>query len=114
MIGMHFGAFLALSIISLIAAAVVHYGFRYRFLEGVDGFLAKWVVGWMGAWIASPILGYWFGSFRIESVYILPALVGGFTAVFMTTAFFKTVAMLAERRATVETKAVAPREIKAA
>src|SRR5579872_4555781 len=89
MIGMHFGAFLTLLIISLIAAAVVHYAFRYRFLSGIDGFLSKWIIAWIGAWVATPVLGYWFAGVRISSVYIIPAFLGGFAGAFMTTAFWK-------------------------
>jgi uncharacterized membrane protein YeaQ/YmgE (transglycosylase-associated protein family) len=114
MIGMHFGAFLSLLIVSLIAAGVVHYALQYRFLEGLDGFFAKWIVGWIGAWMASPVLGYWFESLKVDDVYVIPALLGGFMAVFMSTAVLKTVAMLAERRAFVETRIRSPREIKAA
>ena len=92
MIGMHFSAFLAILIISLIAAAVVHYAFRYRFLTGTDGFLNKWIIAWIGAWIGSPVLGYWFGGVKISSVYIIPAFLGGFAGAFMTTAFWKAMA----------------------
>ena len=49
MIGMNFPEFVALLILSLIASVVVHYLFRYRHLEGFDGFLSKWVAGWIGA-----------------------------------------------------------------
>ena len=48
MIGMGFGAFLTLFVIGFIAAAVMHSVVRYRFLNGVDGFFAKWIVGWLG------------------------------------------------------------------
>lgn len=89
MIGMHFGAFLTLLIISLITAAVVHYAFRYRFLLGTDGFLSKWIVSWIGAWIGTPVLGYWFAGVRISNVYIIPAFLGGFAGAFLTTAFWK-------------------------
>ena len=41
MLGMNFGAFLVLLVTGLIAAVVIHYLIRYRFLEGLDGFLGK-------------------------------------------------------------------------
>ena len=92
MIGMHFGAFLTLLIVSGIGAAVVHYGFRYRVLEGLDGFLGKWIVGWIAAWIGSPVLGYWFGPVKIADVYLIPALLGAFAGSFMATATCKALA----------------------
>jgi len=89
MIGMGFGGFLTLFVISFIAAIVMHSGIRYRFLNGIDGFFAKWIVGWLGAWVASPVLGYWFGGFAINNQYIIPAFVGAFSAAFMATAVCK-------------------------
>ena len=41
MIGMSFLSFLLLLAIGVIVAVVLHYGFRYRFLEGLDGVFAK-------------------------------------------------------------------------
>ena len=92
MIGMGFGAFLTLFVISFIAAIVMHSGIRYRFLNGVDGFFSKWIVGWLGAWVASPVLGHWFGGFAIGGQYIIPAFLGAFSAAFMTTAVCKALA----------------------
>ncbi|MEJ2008811.1 MAG: hypothetical protein P8Z30_11760 [Acidobacteriota bacterium] len=92
MIGMGFGSFLTLFVISFIAAGVIHYGFRYRFLGGIDGFLAKWIVGWVGAWIASPVLGHWFAGVAIGGQYIIPAFLGAFSSAFMATAVYKALA----------------------
>jgi uncharacterized membrane protein YeaQ/YmgE (transglycosylase-associated protein family) len=92
MIGMGFGAFLTLFVIGFIAAAVMHNGIRYRFLNGVDGFFAKWIVGWLGAWIATPVLGHWFTGFAIGGQYIIPAFLGAFSAAFMMTGVFKALA----------------------
>lgn len=92
MIGMGFGSFLTLFVVSLISAAVIHYGFRYRFLGGIDGFLAKWIVGWVGAWIASPVLGHWFTGVAVSGQYIIPAFLGALSTAFMATAVMKAVA----------------------
>jgi uncharacterized membrane protein YeaQ/YmgE (transglycosylase-associated protein family) len=86
MIGMDFGSFVVLSIAGLIAAAVLHYGARYRILEGFEGFLAKSIGGWFGAWLGSPIFGHWFGAAKMLNVYIFPAFLGAFTAIFAITA----------------------------
>ena len=80
MIGMNFNSFLTLLILGLIAVIVVHSIIRYGMLKGVDGFLAKWIAGWLGAWLGSPVLGHWW--FKIQNVYIIPALVGAFVGAF--------------------------------
>ena len=92
MIGMGFGAFLTLFVISFIVAIVMNYGFHYRFLGGVDGFFSKWIAAWVGAWIASPVLGHWFAGFAIGGQYIIPAFLGAFSAAFMMTAVCKSLA----------------------
>jgi uncharacterized membrane protein YeaQ/YmgE (transglycosylase-associated protein family) len=87
MIGMCLGAFLVLLILGLIAAVVVYFVIRYRFLEGLDGFLAKWIAGWLGAWLGSPVLGHWLVKTR--DIYVIPALVGAFVGAFLVTATWK-------------------------
>lgn len=87
MIGMGFGSFLTLLILGLIAAAVLHYAFRYRMLSGIDGFLAKWIVGWVAAWISSPVLGHW--AFQISGVYVIPGIIGAFAGAFLAVASVK-------------------------
>ena len=80
MIGMNFSSFIALLILSFIAAIVMHSGLRYPTSKGVDAFFAKWIAGWFGAWLGSPVLGHWW--FRAENIYVVPALVGAFVGVF--------------------------------
>jgi uncharacterized membrane protein YeaQ/YmgE (transglycosylase-associated protein family) len=89
MIGMHFASFLTLLMISLITALVVHYAIGYRVLDGIDGFLSKWVVGWLGAWLGTPVLGHWFQHVAISNVYIIPAFIGGFIGAFLASAVWK-------------------------
>jgi uncharacterized membrane protein YeaQ/YmgE (transglycosylase-associated protein family) len=92
MIGMNFGAFLVLLVASGIVAALIHYVFRYRFLEGLDGFLGKWIVGWVGAWLGSPVLGHWFERLKLADVYLIPALLGAFATAFGAAALGKATA----------------------
>jgi uncharacterized membrane protein YeaQ/YmgE (transglycosylase-associated protein family) len=89
MIDMHFLGFLVVTVLSLFTALVVHYGFRYRVLEGFDGFLWKWIVAWVGGWIGTPVLGMWFDGFKLGSIYIIPALIGAFAGAFVATAIWK-------------------------
>lgn len=89
MIGISLFAFLVLLVAGLIAAVVLHYICRYRFLEGIDGFVAKWIAGWVGAWLGSPVLGHWFEALKLANIYLIPALLGAFAAAFALTASFK-------------------------
>ncbi len=89
LIGMHFAAFLVLLILSLITVLIVHYVIRYRQLDGFDGFMWKWIVGWIGAWLGTPVLGHWFDGVAIANIYIIPALLGGFIGAFISTLIWK-------------------------
>ena len=92
MIGMDFRALLILIVAALIAAGVVHYVIRYRFLDGFDGFVGKCVAGWVGAWLGSPVLGHWFERAKLANVYLIPALLGAFVGAFVVTATGKALA----------------------
>jgi len=92
MIGMNFGPFLVLLVAGLVAAGVIHYVVRYRFLEGFDGFVGKCIAGWVGGWLGSPILGYWFEKVKIANVYLIPALLGAFVGAFVVAATGKALA----------------------
>jgi uncharacterized membrane protein YeaQ/YmgE (transglycosylase-associated protein family) len=85
MIGMGFGAFLALLIISAILSAIVH-GAGYGVLSGREGYFAKLIIGWIGGWIGSPVLGYWGGGMASGNVYLIPAILGSIAAIFMEVA----------------------------
>ena len=64
MLGMNVTSFLTLLIVSVVAAAVYHWILRYRFLEGIESFLAKVAVGW--------VRRYWdigWGRFRASTWY---------------------------------------------
>jgi uncharacterized membrane protein YeaQ/YmgE (transglycosylase-associated protein family) len=34
------------------------------------------IFGWIGAWLGSPVFGYWFEGVKYENVYIIPAIMG--------------------------------------
>lgn len=95
MIGMNFGAFLTLLILGLIASIVMHAIVRYRALAGVDGFALKWIAGWIGAWLGSPVLGHWW--FQVQGIYIIPALLGAFVGAFACVALMKANALSASK-----------------
>ena len=74
MLGMTFLSFLVLTVIGAVVAVVYHNVIRYRFLEGNDALFGKLIVGWLGAWLGSPVFGHWF--WKIENVYVVPAILG--------------------------------------
>jgi uncharacterized membrane protein YeaQ/YmgE (transglycosylase-associated protein family) len=94
MIGMNFTSFLVVLVAGLVAAVVIHYVARYRFLEGFDGFLGKCMAGWAGGWLGSPILGYWFEKAKIGNIYLVPALIGAFAGAFIVPATAKALAKI--------------------
>ena len=99
MLGMSFLPFLVLTLIAAVVAVVYHYVIRYRFLDGSDALIGKLIVGWFGAWVASPVLGHWF--WKVENVYIVPAILGAMGAIHVTILTGKALAKLASMRPTV-------------
>lgn len=90
MLGMSLVSFLVLLAIGTIVAVVVHFVFRYRFMEGLDSLLGKIALGWVGGWLASPVLGHWL--YRIENVYVVPAVLGAAAAIFLNVLFWRALA----------------------
>ena len=56
MLGMTLLSFLVLTVIAAVVAVAYHNVIRYRFLEGNDALFGKLIVGWLGAWLGSPVL----------------------------------------------------------
>jgi hypothetical protein len=88
MVGMNFGPFIVLLIISAIWSAILHSS-GYRVLPGLDGYFAKLITGWIGGWIGSPVLGYWSGAFFGSNVHVIPAILGSIAAIFMQVAVLR-------------------------
>jgi uncharacterized membrane protein YeaQ/YmgE (transglycosylase-associated protein family) len=103
MVGMSFASFLALLIISAIVSAIVH-GAGYKVLPGVEGYFAKLITGWIGAWIGSPVLGYWGGAIRNSNVHLIPAILGSIAAIFMQVAVLRLFGTLRKPGLTTETE----------
>ncbi|MGB8473756.1 MAG: hypothetical protein WCE61_06685 [Candidatus Acidiferrum sp.] len=97
LIGMAFPSFLVLLILSAIAAAVVHWGFRYRLFAGLDGFIGQWIVAWLGAWLGPAVLGHWFDSAMMANIYVIPAFLGAFAGAFGGTLNAKILSGLSSR-----------------
>jgi len=76
MIGIDFVSFLILLVISIVVSGILHFGLKYYVTPGLTSFFGKVIVGWIGAWLGSPVLGHWFEGVCYESVYIIPAILG--------------------------------------
>lgn len=80
MIGMDFVGFLILLIISVVITAILHFGLKYYVIPGWWSFISKVIVGWIGAWLGSPVFGYWFEGLAYQEIYIIPAILGAIAA----------------------------------
>ncbi len=76
MIGMDFVSFLILLVISVVVSGALHYGAKYYVTPGIWSFCSKVAVGWVGAWLGSPVLGHWFLGLQYNDVYYIPAILG--------------------------------------
>ena len=76
MIGMDFISFLILLIISVVLSGILHFVFKYYIVPGWWSFLSKVLIGWIGAWLGSPVFGYWWQGLNYKQVYIVPAILG--------------------------------------
>jgi uncharacterized membrane protein YeaQ/YmgE (transglycosylase-associated protein family) len=99
MIGIDFIAFLILLIVSVVVSYVLHYLLKYYVVPGMASFLSKVVIGWVGAWLGSPVFGHWWEGLNYKEVYIIPAILGSLALlVFMVDATKTTAAAMPERK----------------
>jgi uncharacterized membrane protein YeaQ/YmgE (transglycosylase-associated protein family) len=98
MLGMSLVSFVVLLIIGAVVAVAYHSILRYRFLEGNDALFGKMIVGWVGAWLGSPVFGHWLS--KIENVYIVPAILGAIVAIHLNMLLWEALAKLAATRLT--------------
>ena len=96
MLGMSLLSFLTLTLISAVVAVGYHNVIRYRLLEGNDALFGKLIIGWFGAWLATPVFGHWL--WKIENVYIVPAILGSIAAIHVLVLTAKALAKIASMR----------------
>jgi uncharacterized membrane protein YeaQ/YmgE (transglycosylase-associated protein family) len=63
----------------VVVSGVLHYGLNYYVTPGFWSFCSKVVIAWLGAWLGSPVLGYWphrIPFLHYEDVWIVPAILG--------------------------------------
>jgi uncharacterized membrane protein YeaQ/YmgE (transglycosylase-associated protein family) len=96
MLGMSLLSFVVLTLIAAIVAVAYHYVNRYRLLEDIDAVFGKLIVGWVGAWLGSAVFGHWL--WRIENVYVVPAILGAIATVHLSVLMGKALAKIASMR----------------
>jgi uncharacterized membrane protein YeaQ/YmgE (transglycosylase-associated protein family) len=85
MIGITLPSFLSLFVISAVCALVLHNILKPRLLGNGEGYLGQLIVGWLGAWIGSPVLGHWGWLIPSTTVYLVPAGLGALAAIYVVT-----------------------------
>jgi len=91
MIGMDFISFIILLGISIVVSAILHFVFKYYVRPGWNSFISKVIFGWLGGWLGSPVLGYWFEGWNYKQVYIIPAILGSLAFLILSIDFVKSV-----------------------
>ncbi len=76
MIGMDFISFIILLIISIVVCGVLHFLIKFYIIPGWWSYASKVLIGWVGAWLGSPVFGYWWPGLNYKEVYIIPAILG--------------------------------------
>ncbi len=90
MTGMDFISFLILLVISVVVSGVLHFGLKYYVVPGLTSYFGKVVVGWIGAWLGSPVLGHWWEGLNRGEVYYIPAILGSLALVVLAVDVVKT------------------------
>ena len=85
MLGMDFNSFLILLVISIVVCAILHYGCKYYVTAGPWSYCSKVVVGWIGAWLGSPVFGNWWDGLVWGQFYYIPAILGAAAMVIVST-----------------------------
>ena len=88
---MNFSSFLALFVISAVCAFVFNSMLKLKLIHRGEGYLCELIMGWIGAWISSPVLGHWSWMVPRTSVYLVPAIVGLIAAIYTLAALLRVV-----------------------
>lgn len=91
MFAMDFVSFLILLVISAVVSAGLHFGLKYYVIPGLASYFSKIVIGWIGAWLGSPVFGHWWEGVNYQQVYIVPAILGSLALLVLAVDLVKTV-----------------------
>ena len=81
MFGMTFSSFLALLVIGAACALFLSRIPQPRPL-GTAAYIGQLIVGWLGAWIGSAVVGHWGWIIPTTNVYLLPAAISSLAAIY--------------------------------
>ncbi len=73
---MNFVSFIILLGFALLVSLILHYVVKYFVSKNLSSFFGELVFAWIGAWLGSAVLGYWFSSWHFDKVYFIPAFLG--------------------------------------
>jgi uncharacterized membrane protein YeaQ/YmgE (transglycosylase-associated protein family) len=98
MIGMNFISFLILLIISIVVSWVLHFPLKFYIVPGWRSYASKVFIGWIGAWLGSPVFGYWPHPLGLnyQQVWIVPAILGALAIEVFAVDFIKTCATISK------------------
>jgi uncharacterized membrane protein YeaQ/YmgE (transglycosylase-associated protein family) len=91
MFAMDFVSFLILLVISAVVSAGLHFGLKYYVIPGLASYFSKIVIGWIGAWLGSPVFGHWWEGVNYQQVYLIPAILGSLALLVLAVDLVKTV-----------------------
>jgi uncharacterized membrane protein YeaQ/YmgE (transglycosylase-associated protein family) len=91
MFAMDFVSFLILLVISAVVSAGLHFGLKYYVIPGLASYFSKIVIGWIGAWLGSPVFGHWWEGVNYQQVYLVPAILGSLALLVLAVDLVKTV-----------------------
>jgi|DewCreStandDraft_2_1066082.scaffolds.fasta_scaffold00489_3 uncharacterized membrane protein YeaQ/YmgE (transglycosylase-associated protein family) len=83
MIGMGFLSFLVLLAIAVVVTAAKLVIVQTTASRDLLEFFADLTFAWIGAWLGSPVFGFWFTGVQYQQVYIIPAVLGASAAVIL-------------------------------
>jgi uncharacterized membrane protein YeaQ/YmgE (transglycosylase-associated protein family) len=98
MFGLGFISFFILLVISVVVSAVLHFGLKFYVRPGLVSFFSKVIIGWIGAWLGSPIFGHWWEGMNYEEVYIIPAILGSLAILILAVDLVKTKAAASQSK----------------
>ena len=90
MLRMDFISFIILLIVSIVVSGVLHFLLKFYIIPGWRSYFSKVLIGWVGAWLGSPVFGYWWQGLNYKEVYIVPAILGSLSILMFAVDFIKT------------------------
>jgi uncharacterized membrane protein YeaQ/YmgE (transglycosylase-associated protein family) len=85
---MSFTSFFTLLVISIVVSAVLHFILKMYIRPGLDSFLSKVIIGYIGAWQGPAVFGDW--SVEVGGIDLIPAILGSLALLILLIDMVKT------------------------